>query len=51
MHGSLNVDDFIKFKTGPMRMASNFQKLKLLAFIFVPNVNLIMILVYIKFKS
>ena len=32
---------FIKFKTGPMRMASNFRKLKLFASIFVPNVNLI----------
>ena len=37
---------FLKNQTGPMRMASNFRKLKLLASIFVPNVNLI-ILAYI----
>ena len=36
-----------KFKTGPMRMVSNFQKLKLLASIFVPYVNLIMLHAYI----
>ena len=32
---------FITFKTGPMRMASHFQKLKLLASFFLSNINLI----------
>ena len=38
----------IKFRTLQITMASNLQKLKLLASIFVPNVNLTMIFVYIQ---
>lgn len=37
-----------EFKTGLMRMALNFQKLRLLASIFVQNINFIMIHAYIS---
>ena len=37
----------LKIKSVPIRMALHFQKLKLLASIFVPNINLIIILAYI----